>query len=29
MDAAQIIVTFGGAAVIAGVLVFFFGPGRR
>ena len=29
MDAAQIAVTLGGAALVAGVLLFFFGPGRR
>jgi hypothetical protein len=29
MDAAQVAVTLGGAALVAGVLLFFFGPGRR
>jgi hypothetical protein len=29
MDTAQILVTLGGAALIAAVLVFFFGPKRK
>jgi hypothetical protein len=29
MDTAQVLVTVGGAALIAVVLVFFFGPKKR
>jgi hypothetical protein len=29
MDTAQLLVTLGGAVLIAAVLVFFFGPGLR
>jgi hypothetical protein len=29
MDTAQVLVTVGGAALIAAVLVYFFGPAKR
>jgi len=29
MDASEIVVTIGGLALVAAVLVFFFGPRRR
>jgi hypothetical protein len=29
MDVAQVFVTVGGAALVAGVLLFFFGPRTR
>ena len=29
MDAAQVAVTIGGAALVAAVLLFFFGPKNR
>jgi hypothetical protein len=29
MDTTQAVVTFVGLAAILGVLIFFFGPGRR